>query len=337
MRHARLTLLLAALLLVSGVAAAISLSSQQPDRPSGPPADVTRSNLRERLLEEYDLSNPKIDLSKVEAPGVWTDGIPPLTSPDRTAASGADYPDPDGRVVALEINGEAVAYPIGILNWHEIVNDQVGGEPVAVTYCPLCDSAAVARRTVQVDEDETLTFEFGVSGLLYNSNVVMYDRTHRGLWSQVAMKALTGPLAGTELDYLPVRVVEFQQFQKDHPGGQVLTRDTGHRRAYDRNPYTDYFEDPDRVFHEFEYDDRLPAKALGLGVLAENNAYFVPADAVSERGGSYTLETPKGEVVIRATDAGMQVESAPAGVNTIQTFYHSWAAFHPKTRIRPGE
>ena len=153
-----------------------------------------------------------------------------------------DWLEPDDRVIMVEIDGEVLAAPFKILNYHEVVNDRVGGEPVAATYCPLCDSATVISREVTHD-GKTQTLEFGVSGALYNSNVLMYDRTHKGLWSQLAMKAVTGPMAGTQLDHLPVRVLPWSAFLAEYPEARVVSRETGHQRPYERSAYQRYFSD----------------------------------------------------------------------------------------------
>ncbi|MDY7109851.1 MAG: DUF3179 domain-containing (seleno)protein, partial [Planctomycetota bacterium] len=183
---------------------------------------------------------------------------------------------------------------------------------------------------------ETITLEFGVSGLLYNSNVVMYERNTMGLWSQVYMQAITGPHAGRTLEHLPVRMMTFAQFDRQHPDGFVLTTQTGHRRDYRRNPYAGYFRS-DRLFMPMEFSDALPAKTLGMGVRLGEYTAFVTAEAARED--PVTLQTPGGEVVITFRDnAGMFVRSAPPKARVVQTFWHSWSAFHPGTRIiRPGE
>ena len=290
-----------------------------------------KESMKDQLLKLYDLSNPKVDIDKILAPGVPQDGIPPLTDPERVSVASAEYPSPMGRVIEVKINGQAVAYPIGILNFHEIANDTVGGEPIAATYCPLCDSASVISRSLEF-EGETLTLEFGVSGFLYNSNVMMYEKTTNGLWSQVLMEAVTGPHSGMSVKHYPARVISFAEFKTKHPKGEVLTTNTGHARPYGQNPYQGYFDDPDKLFGDFEFsDERLPHKALGMGVVVGNDSYFVPKSAAGEE--PITFTTSKGEVVIKADDAGMQVVSTPEGAKTIQTFWHSWAAFHPDTEI----
>ncbi|MEO1129109.1 MAG: DUF3179 domain-containing (seleno)protein, partial [Planctomycetota bacterium] len=121
------------------------------------------------------------------------DAIPSLTDPVLTPVRDADWPSGDARVIAVSIGKEAVAVPLSVLNAHEIVNMTLGGVPIAATYCPLCDSASVFDRTVSGDDGKPLILEFGVSGALYNSNVLMYDRDELGLWSQLAMKAVSGP------------------------------------------------------------------------------------------------------------------------------------------------
>jgi Protein of unknown function (DUF3179) len=303
--------------------------------PSAPAQAQGRNNpkMKSKLLDTFDMSGAIIEIDDLLAPGVPKDGIPALTNPPRTGALGADYPSMTGRVITVEINGEAVAYPIQILNWHEAVNDTVGGVPIVVTYCPLCDSAAVARRTITTKDGKEETIEFGISGFLYNSNMVMYDKTSNGIWSQIYMRAMTGPLAGTHLSLFPVRVESFAKFQASHSKGQVLTTDTGYDRPYDRNPYESYMKDPKRVFHEFGYGSELGPKVLGAGILAGDEAVFISVDAIAEKGGSMTVKTKMGKVKIERTEAGIAATTVPDGVNVMQAFYHSWSAFHPQTSI----
>ena len=289
---------------------------------------------RQDLLKQFDTSNPQIDLDDLRPGGPRKDGIPALTKPERMPARHASYPKDNARVIEVAVGDQAVAYPIWILNWHEIINDTVGGVPVAVTYCPLCDSAAVMdRRLTPKPDADPIVLEFGVSGFLLNSNVVMYERNTDALWSQVYMQAITGPHAGRSLKYLPARVVSFKDFKARHPHGEVLTKNTGYDRPYDGPAYERYFADPDRVFYKFDYDDRLPPKTLGMGIKAGDLVVFVRADAAIEK--PITVETPLGRVVVTANEFGLQLEKAPEGVSSIQTFYHSWSAFYPKTTIIP--
>ena len=298
--------------------------------------DRNNAEMKETLMGIFDMSNAIIDVDALLAPGVPKDGIPSITDPEKVAASSADFPTMTGRVVSVTINGEAAAYPIQILNWHEAVNDTVGGVPIVVTYCPLCDSASVADRRITTKDGETLTLEFGISGFLYNSNMVMYDQTSMGIWSQVYNRAMTGPLAGTRLTTLPFRVESFAKFIASNPTGKVQTTNTGHNRAYDRNPYQNYFENAESVYHEFGWRDELPLKALGAGIMAGDEAIFVTVKAMEEAGGTMTVETALGEVTVVRTEAGVAFENVADGIEVMQTFWHSWSAFHPQTTYRAG-
>ncbi len=294
-------------------------------------APRSHGEYRADLIAEYDLADPLIEIDDLLAPGfIGRDGIPAITDPEMRPAADTGYPSDDARVVAVRIGDDAAAFPLGILNWHEIVNTEVGGTPIAVTYCPLCDSASVFDRRLET-EGGVETLEFGVSGLLYNSNVVMYERGTMGLWSQVLMRAVTGPHSGRSLEHLPVRVTSFAEFKREHPEGRVQSVDTGHRRPYERNPYASYFENETEVFHAFEHDDRLPPKELGLGIRAGATSVFVTSAAA--RDAPVTVPTELGPVVVRSAPEGMRVELLPEGASAVQTFYHSWAAFHPQTEI----
>lgn len=150
-----------------------------------------------------------------------------------------------------------------ILIWHEIVNDQVAGTPVAVTYCPLCNSALAFERRLG---DRLLTL--GVSGLLYRSDLVMYDRQTESLWSQIEGRAIAGHLTGRTLQRVPVQTVTWDQWRQANPAGKVLSRDTGVDRDYGRNPYLGYDKAADDPFaFSADPDPRLAPKerVLGLG------------------------------------------------------------------------
>jgi hypothetical protein len=262
------------------------------------------------------------------------DAIPALTDPALEPAADAEWLFPRDRVFAVTVGDETLGFPFRILNFHEIVNTTLGGEPVAATYCPLCDSATVFSRRVQrtgpegQTRDETL--EFGVSGALYNSNVLMYDQSDMALWSQLGMRAVSGPLAGISLRHLPVRIITFEEFVREHPDANVVSRETGHNRNYAKSPYEDFFRSDRLLVPVMGVGEALPPKTLGLGVLAGGNAYFVVADAIGE---GFELPTPLGPVRAERTGAGVRVLEAPAQARTAQTFYYAWSAFHPRTRI----
>ncbi|MEM9066469.1 MAG: DUF3179 domain-containing (seleno)protein [Planctomycetota bacterium] len=283
------------------------------------------------LSQEYDLAGLTLPLEQIHTL-LPRDAIPALTDPETEPASEVEWLDGTDRLAILVIQGEAYAAPLKVLNYHEIVNTTVGGQPVALTYCPLCDSVtAFNRRVTQPNGDPTI-LEFGVSGALYNSNVLMYDRTYRGLWSQLGMHAASGPLQGTALAHLSARVVSLARFRAEHPEGRVVTKNTGHTRPYEREAYAAYFETDDTLVPVWGVGDAIrKKKTLGVGVIAGEKSWFISAEAIGNDG--MRLQTPLGPVELRVTEAGIDVASAPEGVSTAQTFYYSWSAFHPKTEV----
>ena len=201
-----------------------------------------------------------VPLDKIKSGGPPKDGIPSIDKPDFVTASEANFISDDDLVIGLIINGETKAYPLFILVWHEIVNDIVGDVPVAVTYCPLCFTNQVFERTINGE-----ITEFGTSGKLYNSNLVMYDRNTDSQWSQAIGMAITGELTSHVLKRVPFDVAKWSDWKILYPGTLVLTTKTGHIRAYGSDPYGDYYTDPQIIFPVENKDDRLHPKEIILG------------------------------------------------------------------------
>lgn len=220
-----------------------------------------------------------VPLEQIVPGGPPPDGIPPIDRPRFETASRVSWLDPAEPVLALELAGDARAYPIQILLWHEIANDTVGGTPVAVTYCPLCNTAITYERTVR-----GVPVTFGTSGRLYRSDLVMYDRATKTLWVQFSGQGVVGPLMGTELTLVPSGMVSWQEFRAAHPEGQVLSRDTGFDRPYGKTPYVGYDTDPDPFLFNGKADPRLSAIARVVGVQAGGAAKAYPFETL-RRGG----------------------------------------------------
>ncbi len=183
-----------------------------------------------------NLDKRSIDLGELIPGGPGKDGIPSIDHPKFVSQDeAAEWLRGREPVISLEINGEARAYPIQILMWHEIVNDVLGGTAVVVTFCPLCYSAIVFDSRVNGE-----VHEFGVSGMLRHSDMIMYDRTTESLWQQFSGEALVGDYTGYELTILPSQLISFDQFRESYPDAAVLSRETGHRRNYGNNPYAGY-------------------------------------------------------------------------------------------------
>lgn len=219
-----------------------------------------------------DFSKSTVNMEEIMSGGPPKDGIPAIDRPRFVAFREADrWLDPREPVIAVDAGGEAKAYPLQILMFHEIANDTIGGVPVAVTFCPLCNASIVFDRRVQGG-----VLDFGTTGRLRKSDLVMYDRQTESWWQQFTGTGIVGKHAGMRLVQMPSQVVAYADFKVAHPAGRVLSRDTGHARPYGRNPYRGY----DRVgqnpflFHD-PVDPRLPAmeRVLGVSIAGKHRVY----------------------------------------------------------------
>lgn len=224
---------------------------------------------------------PLIDPDDLVSGGPPPDGIPPIDDPKFAPASEIDWLGDDEPVLSLTVGDEARAYPLQVMTWHEIVNDRVGGIPVTVTYCPLCNSGVAFERRVA-----GRLLDFGTSGLLHIDNLVMYDRQTESLWPQLTGQASVGTLTGTQLKAIPMGVVSWKQFRASNPDALVLTRETGFRRDYGRNPYTGY-DDPDGdllVDPLGGTDGRLPVKERVVGITVGSDSVAIRRALVAGAG-----------------------------------------------------
>ncbi|MBW3597278.1 MAG: DUF3179 domain-containing protein [Planctomycetes bacterium] len=283
-------------------------------------------------LGDFNLDAAVIPTEQILPGGPPKDGIPALTDPIMIDAAAAEHLRPDDRVIGYVEGDAARAYPLKILNYHEIVNDRVGDRPVAITYCPLCDSAAVFDRRTPLGERE-----FGVSGLLYNSNVLMYDRegSPESLWSQLLTQGVTGPAAAKSLQPLPLELTTWADWLSRHPQTRVLSADTGHVRMYDRNPYAGYFSQPQLMSPAAPLSDRLPAKTRVLGVWTENSARAYPLTAFDPSRARLEDEVDRRRLVLEYNPAAdsLRVVQADSDVHWIYSFWFAWHAFRPHTDV----
>jgi hypothetical protein len=266
--------------------ASSSAASTPGDRSTATTVDQVVASPAEDVSSALDDPNddsfpePLVDPGDLLAGGPPPDGIPAIDEPKFLPAEGVDFLEDTEPVMALEIGDDARAYPLQIMTWHEIVNDTVDGGPVAVTYCPLCNTAIAYDRRLG---DRVL--EFGTSGMLYNSALVMYDRQTESLWSHFTAQAIVGYLAGQGLDQYAVDIVAWGAWRDAHPDGLVLSRDTGHERDYGRNPYPGYDDiDSPAFLFEGEVDGRLAAKELVVGIERGGDAVAVRTDELADAG-----------------------------------------------------
>ena len=236
----------------------------------------TRSDFLQRATIGWntDWSKHSIEYHDLLSGGPPRDGIPPIDQPKFIENQlAAQWLKPNDPVIALEINGDARAYPLQILTWHEIVNDVVGEIPVTITFCPLCNSAIVFKRNHQ-----GITYDFGTSGLLRHSDLIMYDRQTESLWQQFTGEAIVGVMTGEQLMMIPSGLIGFEQFQAAYPAGKILSKETGYSREYGRNPYPGYDDIRNNPFlFRDPLDERLPAMARVVTVSdgKYHNAYPV--------------------------------------------------------------
>ncbi len=184
---------------------------------------------------ETDLTRVGVPADEIISGGVRRDGIPSIDEPRFVSVPELDVLQPQDPVLSVSVGGEARAYPLDIMIWHEIVNDEIAGVPVAVTYCPLCNSAVVFDRRV-----DGQALEFGVSGLLRNSDMIMYDRQTFSWWQQFTGTGIVGEKMGVALKMVPARLESWERFAKRHPDGKVLVPNDAEMRQYGSNPYHRY-------------------------------------------------------------------------------------------------
>ena len=324
------------------VLAVLGLAFSTPAR-----AELTR-NVPPSIFEGWrtDTSRHIVPFDVFRLGGPGKDGIPAIDHPRFLRAKRVTFLKAREPVIELALGGSVRAYPIQILIWHEIVNDRIAGVPVAVTFCPLCNTAVVFDRRVGSG-----TLDFGTTGNLRNSDLVMYDRQTETWWQQFGGLGLVGRYAGTRLRQYAARIVSWQQFRREHSGAQVLSRDTGYSRDYGSNPYTGYDDtsSPPIFPTRNASDHRLPPKERVVFVERGKASVAVPFSVLARR---HVVKVSVGghRLVIRATGrAGSPLDAGDlAGGRDVLTvtvtengrtvlhdepFWFAVAAFRPHVRI----
>ena len=277
-----------------------------------------------------------IPLNEILSGGPPKDGIPSIDNPKFVSAAEADeWLDENELGIALSVGNTHRFYPYQIIVWHEIVNDTIDGRRVLVTYCPLCLTGFVFDPLVKGER-----VEFGTSGKLWQSNLVMYDRKTDSLWSQVLGEAIVGEMTGTPLKTISSDQVRFGNWKKSFPTGQVLSRDTGATRFYGSNPYGDYFSVTNLALSLTKpTDTRLPNDAFVFGIVINGEAKAYHVEVVKEKG--EVEDVFEGTTIIlrhdKALDAVKMFKVLENGIeeriNPFSSFWFSWAAAHPQTEL----
>lgn len=280
------------------------------------------ANIEEEILTEDDRSERlrsltqtwntnwerhTIPYDEILSGGPPRDGIPSIDAPQFISQeAAAEWVAGNEPVIALEIEGDARAYPLQILTWHEIANDTVGNVPVAVTFCPLCNAAIVFDRRLNGE-----VYEFGTSGLLRHSDLIMYDRTTESLWQQFTGEAIVGDLAGEQLTFIPAPLISFDDFRSAYPDGVILSRETGFNRRYGTNPYAGYDRIGQNPFlFRGEADERLPAMARVVTVSADDVSVAYPYEVLAEEGVIHDEVAGEAVVVFYASGTSSALDTA---------------------------
>ncbi len=276
----------------------------------------------------FDLSNASIPVGEVLSGGPPRDGIPAIDKPRFIAAHRADFLTDKSRVIGVSLGDEARAYPIAILNWHEIVNDHINGESIVVTFCPLCGTGMVFETSPYTD--------FGVSGLLYNSDVLLYDRQTESLWSQLKMQAVSGKRLGEKLTLLAASHTSWADWRARYPHTRVLSTETGHRRDYQRDPYQDYAKQRRTYFPVANQNSRYHPKEMVIGVVQGDSVKVWPFAELAKTG-RVIVDTlgPEAVTVIFNAHArtGRVVDASGEEIPSTIGFWFAWMAFYPQSEV----
>jgi hypothetical protein len=281
----------------------------------------------------FDTSRHSIPIDDIYDGGPGKDGIPAILQPKFISAKEANQSllKANDRILGFVHKGQAKAYPIKILNWHEIVNDRIGGAPRVVTYCPLCGTGMVFDTNVK---GRNLTF--GVSGLLYQSDMLLYDHQTESLWSQIKSEAVTGNMIGARLKLLPSTHTTWEDWKKKYPNTRVLSSDTGYRRDYDRDPYQGYEASERLMFGVNETSRKFHPKekviGLKLGGLVKAYPFSELRKAkspIKDRLGKIPVHIfydPKSRTAIIRDEKDRELPS-------VVGFWFAWYTFHPETLV----
>jgi hypothetical protein len=334
-----------------GAPASVPTTREEPPAKDEAPQDEAAQN---EAAEEFAAEGWRTDFRRHSVPlrefmsgGPPKDGIPAVDRPRFVSVREAGgFLEPREPVIELMVEGETRAYPLQILVWHEIVNDEIGGVPVAVTFCPLCNTSIVFDRRVVGG-----TLDFGTTGKLRNADLVMYDRQTESWWQQIGGEGVAGRYTGERLRQLPARIVAWREFAREHEDGRVLSRETGHDRPYGRNPYEGYDDVSSPPFFPAENldDDRLSPKERVVFVETRGEAVAVPYSTLARRK-TVQVELNGRELVVRwrggvasALDADAVAGGRDVGAAEVteggkpvafsEPFWFAVAAFRPDVRI----
>lgn len=280
----------------------------------------------------FELDNSLIPVDEIYHGGPPRDGIPAIDEPNYINANNATFLNSKDRILGLNYDGVTRAYPVKILNYHEIVNDKIRGKSVVISYCPLCGSGMAFKSGLNNSNNT-----FGVSGLLYNNDMLLYDRETQSLWSQIMSMAISGKMKGTQLHALPLSDTTWAHWREKHPQTQVLSTKTGYLRRYEKHPYGEYDQNDAIYFPVSNSTARFHPKERVLGIVIDNKAKAYPFIELSKQGKTRFNDTLATQSLTIEYDTVSQSALIYDSNNRLLTsttlFWFAWYSFYPETEI----
>jgi len=280
----------------------------------------------------YQITNGvkhSVDIQKIINGGPTKDGIPSIDYPTFASIKEAnEYLTNDSLGISITIAGETRFYPYKILAWHELVNDNFGSQAILVSYCPLSGAGIVFDRTIDGE-----VIEFGVSGKLYKSNLVMYNRKGgESLWSQILGQAIAGELTGKKLNVISSIVILYGDWKKFYPDSKVLSKDTGYIRSYEKDPYFDYYRSDEVYFGVKFSDTRLKPKEYIIGIEINGTYKAYDKDSLSV-GETKDLVANQNLIIVKDVVGRITISIGDQKVTFIESFWFAWIEIHPDTEL----
>lgn len=285
-------------------------------------------------INGFDVSNLAVNKKGITHGGPPKDGIPSVDNPQFVRSAETGFLKPDDIVLGVEINNQFFAFPRYIMSWHEVINVAVDNKLFVVSYCPLCGTGIAFLSTV----DEK-AHSFGVSGLLFNSDLLLYDRATESLWSQIDAKAISGKLAGKTLTRLPLSHTTWSSWKSSHPDSVVLSEKQGFKRNYRHDPYSGY-ETSSHIFFDVLRDapKEFHTKERVLGIKVGNQAKAYPFIELRKNGKQQFIDTLNGQDIIIEWEAASETASIRDGktkellISTV-AYWFAWYNFNPDSQV----
>ncbi len=284
------------------------------------------------IINGFDLSGSLVPEEEIFHGGPPRDGIPAINKPDFISVSEVNFLNKNDPILGIELNDISKAYPIRILDYHEIVNDDFGADSVVISYCPLCATGMAFDATINGEK-----LNFGVSGLLYNSNMLLYDRETGSLWSQIMSQAISGSLKGEKFHQIPITHTTWADWSKRFPDSLVLsTTGTGFQRDYTHNPYSGYATTSNLHFRVKNLNRQYHPKELMIGISIENQHKVYPFIELSKTKNKL-IDKFAGQTLLIEFDitnrTGKILDTNGKELPTTISYWFAWMAFHPESKI----